>query len=148
MYTVWLYTCHDMTYVNYIKITYCVACFTWKLDNWSQITFVVQIHLTYKLVHIQPYLLANLWSCMFNPRLTKLIFVTQPTKAQIFKMNPRMMLILVQMVSLESPPNIDTKVSTNMPSIWLLWCHYDMRPHKNQEIWLPVQKYKKKLDFG
>ncbi len=46
-------------------------------------------------------------------------------------MNPRMMLILVPVVSLESPLNIDTKISTNMPSIWLLWCHNDMHPHKS-----------------
>ncbi len=53
------------------------------------------------------------------------------------------MLILKPMVTLESPLNIDTKISTNMPSVWLLWRHNDMRPHKNQEIWFHVQKYKK-----
>ena len=45
----------------------------------------------------------------FKPRLTESIFVTQLTKVgwlpppQIFKMNHGMMLILVPMVSLESP---------------------------------------------
>ncbi len=63
-------------------------------------------------------------------------------------MNHRMMFILVPVVSLESPLNIDAKMSTNMPSVWLLWRHTDMRPHKNQDISFPVQKYREKLDFG
>ncbi len=56
------------------------------------------------------------------------------TTPKIFKINHRMMLILVPVVSLESPLNINTKISTNVPSVWLLWRHNDMRPHKNQEI--------------
>ncbi len=60
--------------------------------------------------------------CIFNPRLTEI--VTQLTKGewypQIFKMNHRMMLILVPVVSFESALNIDAKISTNMPSVWLL----------------------------
>ncbi len=62
-----------------------------------------------------------------------------------------MMLILVPMVSLETPLNIDTKItkiSTNMPSVWLLWRHDNMHRHKYQEIWFPVQKYRKNGDFG
>ncbi len=39
---------------------------------------------------------------------------------EIFKMSHRMILILVPVVSLESPLNIDTKISTHMPSVWLL----------------------------
>ena len=63
---------------------------------------------------------------MGNPHLTEPNFVTQLTKGvlpvttpSIFKMNPRMMLILVPMDSLESPLNIDT-ISTNIPNVWLL----------------------------
>ena len=62
-------------------------------------------------------------------------------------MNHRMMLILVPVASLESPLNIDTKLSTNMPSVWLLLRHNDMCPYKNQEIWFTVQKYKEKIGF-
>ncbi len=83
------------------------------------------------------------------------IFVTPLTKVvggyhppQIFEMNPRMMLILVLVVSLGYIVNIDTKISANMPSVWLLGRNNDMRPHTNQEIWFAVQKYRKKLDFG
>ena len=37
---------------------------------------------------------------------------------------------------------IPNKVPTiNMPSVWLLWCHNDMRPHKNQEIWFLSKVY-------
>ncbi len=87
-----------------------------------------------------------------NPRLTEPIFVTQLTKGDGYPPPPsdfqnepraRMMLILVPIFSLESPLNIDIKISTNMPSVWLLWRHNDMRPLENHEIWIRVQKYKK-----
>ena len=45
-----------------------------------------------------------------------------------------LMFIMVPMVSLEPPLNIDTKLSTNVPRAWLLWLHNDMRPHKNHKI--------------
>ena len=32
-------------------------------------------------------------------------------------------------------------------SVWLLWRHYDMRPHKNREIRFPVLKYKENKIF-
>ena len=50
-----------------------------------------------------------------NPRPTKGFLVTLTTKEggchplQIFKMNPRMMFMLVPIVSLEGPLNIDTR---------------------------------------
>ena len=67
----------------------------------------------------------------FNSRLTELIFVTQLTKGwwlppQIFKMNHRMILIVVPLVSLESLLNIDTKISDRHATVWLLWRHNDM----------------------
>ena len=53
-------------------------------------------------------------SSSFNPRLTEPFFVTRLTEGgvpppEIFNMEPRMMLSLVPMFSLESPLNIDTK---------------------------------------
>ena len=82
-----------------------------------------------------------------NPRPTKCFLVTRTTKEGVvttpqIKMNPRIMFILVPMVSLEYPPNIDTKFSTNIPRVWLLWRHNDMRPHKNLRNSVPVQKYR------
>ncbi len=59
----------------------------------------------------------------------------------------RVMFILVPMVSLECPLNIDTKLSTNIHRVWFLWRHNDMRPHKNPEIQV-LYKSKGNLDFG
>ena len=62
-----------------------------------------------------------------NPRLTDPLFVTRLTKGgrvrvvtAPFQDYPRMILILIPMVSLQFPLNINTKISTNMHSVWLL----------------------------
>ncbi len=64
-------------------------------------------------MRVDPVFYDNVITFDLNPRLTEPIFVTQLTSLpppQIFKMNHRMMLILVLMVSLRvSFINIDTK---------------------------------------
>ncbi len=57
-----------------------------------------------------------------NLTLTEPIFVTQLTKGGVttpsdFQNEPPYDAHLVQIVSLESPLNIGTKISTNMPSV-------------------------------
>ncbi len=55
----------------------------------------------------------------FNPRLTEPIFVTQLTEGWLPPPSDVQNEPLFD-ASLEASLNIDTKISTNMPSVWLL----------------------------
>ncbi len=87
--------------------------------------------------------------------MAKGFLVTRTTKGggvagchppHIFEMNPRMMFILVPMVSLECHLNIDTKINTAMLSVWLIRRYNGMRPHNNHEIYQLLKSFRLKIE--
>ncbi len=113
-----------------------------QLSNTFIIGMTIPLEYVLKLISIY-------FNTTFNPRLTDVTQLTKGGPLRFSKWTPVWCSFCYQW--LESPLNIDTKISTNMRSVCLLWRHKDVRLSKikkfgflyNRKKWILAKNFTK-----